>query len=62
MIYQEKIFTKEECDKIISYQNTYLDLLFRDKEPSIDLENRRIDNVSMVIKGKKLGKFLMFGI
>jgi hypothetical protein len=57
MIYQEKIFTKEECDKIISYQNVYLDLLFRDKEPSIDLENRRIDNVGMVVKGKKLGKF-----
>jgi hypothetical protein len=23
MIYQEKIFTKEECDKIITYSNTY---------------------------------------
>jgi len=57
MIYQEKIFTKEECDKIISYQNVYLDLIFRSKEPSIDLENRRIDNVGMVVKGKKLGKF-----
>ena len=31
MIYQEKIFTKEECDKIISYQNVYLDLIFRGK-------------------------------
>jgi hypothetical protein len=57
MIYQEKIFTKEECDKIISYQNVYLDLIFRHKEPSIDLENRRIDNVGMVLDGKKLGKF-----
>jgi hypothetical protein len=57
MIYQEKIFTKEECDKIISYQNVYLDLIFRSEEPSIDLENRRIDNVGMVVKGKKLGKF-----
>jgi hypothetical protein len=57
MIYQEKIFTKEECDKIISYQNVYLDLLFRSKEPSIDLENRRIEQVGIVLKGKKLGKF-----
>jgi hypothetical protein len=57
MIYQEKIFTKEECDKIISFQNIYLDLIFRSKEPSIDLENRRIDDVGAVIEGKKLGKF-----
>ena len=57
MIYQEKIFTKEECDKIISYQNVYLDLIFRGKEPAIDLKNRRIDNVGMVVDGKKLGKF-----
>ena len=56
MIYQEKIFTKEECDKIISYQNVYLDLTFRDKEPSIDLENRRIDS-GKVLRGKKMGKF-----
>lgn len=57
MIYQEKIFTKEECDKIISFQNIYLDLIFRSKEPSIDLENRRIEHVGAVIKSKKLGKF-----
>jgi hypothetical protein len=56
MIYQEKIFTKEECDKIISYQNTYLDLLYRSTEPSIDLENRRIDS-GKVLRGKKFGKF-----
>ena len=57
MIYQEKLFTKEECDKIISYQNVYLDLIYRSAEPSIDLENRRIDNVGIILKGKKLGKF-----
>jgi len=56
MIYQEKIFTKEECDKIISYQNVYLDLKFRSAEPVIDLENRRIDN-GKVLRGKKQGKF-----
>jgi hypothetical protein len=41
----------------MSFQNIYLDLIFRSKEPSIDLENRRIDVVGEVIEGKKLGKF-----
>ena len=41
MIYQEVIFTKEECEKIISYKEVYTDLIWRSLEPAIDFENRR---------------------
>lgn len=56
-IFQEKIFTKEECEKILSYTEIYTDLLFRSKEPSIDFENRRVEQVAKQIQGKKSGKF-----
>jgi len=57
MIYQQKIFTKEECDKILSYRNIYTDLPYREAEPIIDLENRRIDQFIRLENGKKTGKF-----
>lgn len=57
MIYQEKIFTKEECDKILSYKEIYTDLPFRKTEPVIDLDNRRIDQFIKLENGKKTGKF-----
>lgn len=57
MIYQEKIFTKEECDKILSYREIYTDLPYRGAEDVIDLENRRIDQFIRLENGKKTGKF-----
>ena len=57
MIYQEKIFTKEECEKILSYTKIYTDLVFRDREPNIDFENRRIDYITRYANGKNVGKF-----
>ena len=57
MIYQEKIFTKEECDKILSYTKIYTDLPFRKLEPRLDLNNRRINEFVKMENGKKLGKF-----
>ena len=57
MIYQEKIFTKEECDKILSYTKIYTDLPFRELEYRLDLDNRRINEITKVENGKKLGKF-----
>lgn len=57
MIYQEKIFTKEECDKILSYTKIYTDLPFRELEPNLDLDNRRINEFTKTENGKKLGKF-----
>lgn len=57
MIYQEKIFTKEECDKILSYTKIYTDLPFRELESNLDLDNRRINQFTKMENGKKLGKF-----
>ena len=57
MIYQEKIFTKEECDKILSYTKIYTDLPFRKLEYRLDLANRRINEFAKMENGKKLGKF-----
>lgn len=57
MIYQEVIFTKEECEKIISYKEVYTDLIWRSLEPVIDIENRRIDQHTYTKGGKKFGKF-----
>lgn len=57
MIYQEKIFTKEECDKILSYTKIYTDLPFRELESNLDLDNRRINEFAKTENGKKLGKF-----
>ena len=57
MIYQEKIFTKEECDKILSYTKIYTDLPFRKLESRLDLANRRINEFTKMENGKKLGKF-----
>lgn len=56
-IFQEKIFTKKECEKILSYTEIYTDLIFRSKEPIIDYENRRIEQVVKQINGKNIGKF-----
>ena len=57
MIYQEKIFTKEECNKILSYTKIYTDLPFRKLESRLDLDNRRINEFVEMKNGKKLGKF-----
>ena len=57
MIYQEVIFTKEECEKIIAYKEVYTDLIWRSLEPAIDFENRRIDHHTHTKGGKKFGKF-----
>jgi hypothetical protein len=57
MIYQEKIFSKEECEKILSYTNIYTDLVFRSKEPNIDFEKRRIEHITKHTNGKNIGKF-----
>ena len=57
MIYQEKIFTKQECDKILSYTKIYTDLPFRKLESRLDLDNRRINEFVKMENGKKLGKF-----
>ena len=53
MIYQEKIFTKEECDKILSYTKIYTDLPFRKLESRLDLANRRINEFAKMENGKK---------
>ena len=36
------LFTPDECRRILNYQNTYVDLIYRKLEPHIDLENRRV--------------------
>lgn len=56
MIYQEKIFTKQECDTIIGYSKIYnANPKLRSSEQFIDYKNNRIDSV--VIKGgEKIGK------
>ena len=41
MIYQESLFTKEECDKIIGYSKTYTENIYQN--PSI-VNNRRTLN------------------
>ena len=51
------MFTKEECEKIISYKEVYTDLIWRSLEPAIDFENRRIDHHTHTKGGKKFGKF-----
>lgn len=57
MIYQNKIFTKEECEKIIEFSKTYTDMPFREMEKTIDKDNHRIDQLVKNLKDKKLGKF-----
>ena len=36
MIYQENIFTKEECDRIINYKNKYESIIVTDPDSLID--------------------------
>jgi len=57
VIYQEKIFTKEECKRIIDFKNIYTDLPFREREKNIDFENHRIDQLVKIEGEKKFGKF-----
>ncbi len=55
--YQEVIFSKEECDKIINLHKDYsASPIHRKLEPIIDLENSRIDDVRINNKNEKLGK------
>lgn len=62
--YQEVIFTKEECEKIIKLHKNYPALeVFRKLELSIDIENSRINYVYRNEEGKKEGKaFFVYDI
>lgn len=57
MIYENKIFTKEECERIIEFSKIYTDLPFREKEKNLDKENHRIDQLVKKLEDKKFGKF-----
>jgi hypothetical protein len=57
MIYQEKIFTEDECNKIINFSKIYLDLPYRQKEKFIDYSTHRIEHFFEKNSEKKIGKF-----
>jgi len=55
--YQEVIFSKEECNKIINFSKIYsASAKTRKLEPKIDLENNRVDYIIENTKNEKLGK------
>jgi hypothetical protein len=56
MIYQEKIFTEDECNKIIDFSKIYnANPSLRKAEPNIDFKTNRVDSV-IYKNGEKLGK------
>lgn len=55
--YQEVIFSKEECEKIINFYKIFpASAKKRKLEPKIDLENNRVDYIIKNTKNEKLGK------
>jgi hypothetical protein len=62
--YQEVIFTKEECKKIIEYSKVYTaSAKNRQLEPNINLETNRAEQHMPSIDGKKKGKaFFVYDI
>lgn len=59
MIYQEKIFTREECDKIISFSKKFkANKKYREAEKFIDYETNRVEHViKSENTNEKLGKY-----
>ena len=62
--YQEVIFTKEECKKIIEYSKVYpASVKNRQLEPNINLETNRVEHHIPSIDGNKKGKtFFVYDI
>ena len=62
--YQEVIFTKEECKKIIEYSKVYpASVKNRQLEPNINFETNRVEHHIPSIDGSKKGKtFFVYDI
>lgn len=57
VIHSEVLFNERECEDIINFHKTYTDLIFRSKEPFIDLANHRIYTESTTRSVENIGKF-----